>query len=115
MNIIISQNQNGFTVVKISLKKFDFETLQEAKEIVIDTINQSKSKKLILDLSVLEFMDSMALSLIIGTLKHIEHIGGQMQLAPLAKQPNELISIIGLEQLLLDLECNQCLLHSEER
>ena len=93
MNIIISQNQNEFTVVKISLKKFDFEALQEAKEIIIDAVNQSENKKIILDLSTVEFMDSMGLSLIIGTLKYIEQVDGQMKLAPLAKQPNELISI----------------------
>ena len=68
----------------------------------MEAINNHK-KEIVLDLSALEFMDSMGLSFIVFALKRIHQANGILRLAPLGEQPKELIRLVGLEQLIDDL------------
>jgi anti-sigma B factor antagonist len=105
MNTIISYNDDGFALVKIDIKRFDFDCAQEAKKIVLDII-ENKSKKIILDLSAMEFMDSAGLSVIVSIFKKITQVEGVLKLSSLASQPFELIHVIGLDKLLTLLDCD---------
>jgi anti-anti-sigma factor len=101
MKIIITDKDNQLHI-KIDTKRFDFDRLEQLKEIIIKAVNNHK-KEIILDLSALEFMESMGLSFIVFALKHIHQANGTLGLTSLSKQPQELIRLIGLEQLIDDL------------
>ncbi len=101
MKIIITDKDNQLHI-KIDTKRFDFDRLEQLKEIIREATHNHNTN-IVLDLSALEFMDSMGLSFIVFALKHIHQAGGTLRLAPLGEQPKELIRLVGLEQLIDDL------------
>ncbi len=113
MKIIIKQLKDEFVYIKIDTKQLTFEQAQDAKQTVIETI-ENDSKKINLDLSSIVFMDSIGLGLIVSIYRYVHKVGGEMRLCSLAKQPNELISMLGLDQLLTLLSCQDCLIEYGE-
>jgi len=113
MNITIKYIDNDFAYIKIDAKSFDFETLHEAKEVIIDIIDNER-QKIILDLRAMKFMDSIGLSLIVSIFKYTQSVDGVFKLCALAKQPSELITIIGLDKLLTLSKCHMCLVANKE-
>jgi|GEM_PF-1132459 len=114
INVTIVEVEDDFVCIKTDAKALSFEDVQELKERVFETIDH-KSHKIILNLRSIEFMDSVGLSLIISILKYIQVLDGVLKLCALAKQPSELIHIIGLDKLLILLEPPKSLLCEKEQ
>ena len=111
MQIIIKHRADGTIYVKIDAKRLDFESAKEAKKTLFEIIDND-SKNIILDMGTITYMDSIGLGLIITVYQYIYKRGGEMKLSPLTKQPNEVISIMGLDKLLVLLDCKECILDS---
>ncbi|MBN2826120.1 MAG: STAS domain-containing protein [Campylobacterales bacterium] len=114
MKVVISNCEEKIVCIKIDIEQFDFETLQEAKKIITDTIDGIKDEVVVLDLSSLEFMDSMGLSLIITAYRYAKEHHCKLKLAALSKQPSQLVDLLGLNQLLEMLECEACQLDTKK-
>ncbi|SHO81584.1 hypothetical protein MNB_SV-15-131 [hydrothermal vent metagenome] len=98
MNIIMKCKDN-IAFIEIFTEYLDNEKAKEVKRRVFDIIDNSTSK-IVLNLSSIKFMDSIALTLIVAILKRINSVNGELKFSPLAKQPEDLLNIIQLDRLL---------------
>ena len=71
-------------IITVNLTRATMKEAQEFKKLIIDEIDRNK-KKIIIDLSECEFMDSTFIGVIVVSLKKIGAIGGELHLIePLA-------------------------------
>lgn len=111
MNIIITYKDDT-AFIKIVTKKFDHQHATEAKDVLFKIIDNG-THKMVLNLSSMEFMDSMGLSVIVSIFKKITKVNGELKLCPLSKQPTELLKIIQLNKLLTFLDQDECTVTSK--
>ena len=86
---------NGYTKITIMKERFDVASMQEIKE-EISKIIETKYK-ILLDMSMVTFLDSSGLSVLIGVLKTLNKIdNSDLKLCELREQPAELMEITQL-------------------
>lgn len=86
---------NGYTKITIMKERFDVASMQEIKE-EISKIIETKHK-ILLDMSIVTFLDSSGLSVLIGVLKTLNKIdNSDLKLCELREQPAELMEITQL-------------------
>lgn len=87
--------KEGVNYIAVNVKKFDVSNKQEIK----DTITQmmaTSSDKIVINLSMVEFIDSSGLSVLISVLKELKNSDGELTLCGLQEQPEELMEITQL-------------------
>jgi len=86
---------NGYTKVKINIDRLDVAVMKEIKEDINKAIDDKH--KVVLDLSMVNFLDSSGLSVLISVLKQVNKLDdASFKLCALNEQPNELMQITQL-------------------
>jgi len=85
----------SYTKVLIKQNRIDIVNVAEIKIDILKRINEDNSKILI-DLSLVTFLDSSGLCLLVDVLKKINTLEGELKLCGIQEQPNELLSITQL-------------------
>lgn len=95
-----------YTKIKINVERLDVFSMEETKDFI--TNNIEGKNKVILDLSMVNFLDSSGLSVLIGVLKKINNIDdSSLILCGLTTQPSELMQITQLDKVFNIVEdCN---------
>ena len=63
-------------------------------------IAESKPKKLVIDLSGIEFMDSSGLGLVMGRYAKMQKIGGELTLCGLSDRTRKIFELAGLDKMI---------------
>jgi stage II sporulation protein AA (anti-sigma F factor antagonist) len=79
--------------------EIDHHSAREIREEIDETASRVKPKKLILDFSAVEFMDSSGVGLIMGRCKLMRLWGGTVEIANLPQKIERIVSLAGLNQL----------------
>lgn len=86
------------TVIFVS-GELDFHSAPELRQQILAAVNGG-TKKLVLDLSQLEFIDSSGLSVIIAGYKRLKERGGELTLRSLTDRTKKVLEISGLNKVL---------------
>lgn len=105
MNITINSFKN-YTKISILVKRLDITVMEEIKSEISPLLEEHK--QILLDMSVVEFLDSSGLSVLIGLLKKTNQLeGAKLVLCALTQQPHELMEITQLHNIFKIIEdCN---------
>ncbi len=79
MNFILCE-EKGISIIEISLKRATAENVKEFKDFLFKLIDIDKKQKLIIDLSIVEFVDSSFLGAIVSGLKKVTAIKGDIKI-----------------------------------
>ncbi|HRE41215.1 MAG TPA: STAS domain-containing protein [Ignavibacteria bacterium] len=82
MNYEVTE-ENGVTCIKINLKRATVDVVKEFKAFLFDVIDNQQKKKIILDLSSVEFVDSSFLGAVVSGLKKVTSIKGDIKVVEL--------------------------------
>lgn len=94
MNIKITES-NNYTKITIMKERFDVASMLEIKEEIHNVIETKH--KIILDMSMVRFLDSSGLSVLISVLKSLKkNDDADLKLCELTEQPAELMEITQL-------------------
>jgi len=87
--------KEGVNYITLNVKKFDVSNKQEIKDTMTQMMATS-SDKIVINLSMVEFIDSSGLSVLISVLKELKNSDGSLTLCGLQEQPEELMEITQL-------------------
>ena len=79
--------------------EIDHHTARELRGEIDDTASRVKPKRLILDFSAVQFMDSSGIGLIMGRCKLMQLWGGVVEIVRLPPKIQKIVSLAGLNQL----------------
>ncbi|MCI1966749.1 MAG: STAS domain-containing protein [Oscillospiraceae bacterium] len=79
--------------------EIDHHSAREIRGEIDETASRIKPKKLILDFSAVQFMDSSGIGLIMGRCKLMQMWGGQVEIVRLPSKIEKIVSLAGLDQL----------------
>jgi len=86
---------NDYTKITIMKERFDVASMQEIKEEIHNIIKEKH--KIVIDMSMVSFLDSSGLSVLISILKTLKkYDGAELKLCELTTQPAELMEITQL-------------------
>ena len=92
--------------ITLLVQKFDVSNMQEIKQKINKEL-KSKSSDIVIDLSLVSFLDSSGLSVIIATFKQLSAKDKKLQLCGLREQPLELLKITQLYKIFTIIDnCN---------
>ena len=104
---IAVKNSGDRKKIILMVEKFDVANMQEIKKNIEQEINAEKSNVL-LDLSVVKFIDSSGLSVIIALFKQQKKLKKKLEICGLQKQPMELLKITQLHKIFMIIDnCNK--------
>jgi anti-sigma B factor antagonist len=98
MKIAVDPQTGGVTVVRLS-GRLDFAAVTEARDQFASAI-AAGHRKLIVDLSKVEFVDSAGLGALIGGMRTARQAGGDLRIASPGEQARMLLSLTSLDQVL---------------
>ena len=75
-----TSEENGIVILKVNLKRATVDCVKEFKDLLFSTIDANDTKKIILDLSDVEFVDSSFLGAVVSGLKKITAIKGDIKI-----------------------------------
>ncbi len=87
--------------------EIDHHSAREIRSEIDETASKVKPKKLILDFSAVQFMDSSGVGLIMGRCKLVQIWNGTVEIANLPSKIERIVSLAGLKQL--------CVIRKESR
>lgn len=82
MNYEVTE-ENGVTVIKVNLKRATVDVVKDFKNFLFNLIDNDQKKKIILDLSNVEFVDSSFLGAVVSGLKKVTAIKGDIKVVEL--------------------------------
>lgn len=82
MNYEVTE-ENGVTVIKVNLKRATVDVVKDFKNFLFNLIENDQKKKIILDLSNVEFVDSSFLGAVVSGLKKVTAIKGDIKVVEL--------------------------------
>lgn len=82
MNYEVTE-ENGVTVIKVNLKRATVDVVKDFKNFLFNLIENDQKKKIILDLSNVEFVDSSFLGAVVSGLKKVTAIKGDIKIVEL--------------------------------
>ncbi|HEX2788168.1 MAG TPA: STAS domain-containing protein [Ignavibacteria bacterium] len=82
MNYEVTE-ENGVTIIKVNLKRATVDVVKDFKNFLFNLIDNDQKKKIILDLSNVEFVDSSFLGAVVSGLKKVTAIKGDIKVVEL--------------------------------
>jgi anti-sigma B factor antagonist len=82
MNYEVTE-ENGVTIIKVNLKRATVDVVKDFKNFLFNLIDNEQKKKIILDLSNVEFVDSSFLGAVVSGLKKVTAIKGDIKVVEL--------------------------------
>lgn len=79
--------------------EIDHHSAREIRGEIDETAARVKPKKLILDFSAVQFMDSSGIGLILGRCKLFQMWGGSVEIMNISEKVEKIVSLAGLNQL----------------
>jgi stage II sporulation protein AA (anti-sigma F factor antagonist) len=79
--------------------EIDHHSAREIRGEIDETASRIKPKKLVLDFSSVQFMDSSGIGLIMGRCKLMQLFGGTVEIVHLPPKIEKIVSLAGLNQL----------------
>ena len=98
MKIALEPQTEGVAVVKLA-GRLDFTSVTDARDQFASAI-AAGHRKLIVDLSKVEFVDSAGLGSLIGGMRAARQAGGDLRIANPSEQAKMLLSLTSLDQVL---------------
>jgi anti-sigma B factor antagonist len=98
MKIALDPQAGGVAVVRLA-GRLDFTSVTEARDQFASAITAGH-RKLIVDLSKVEFVDSAGLGSLIGGMRAARQAGGDLRIANPSEQARMLLSLTSLDQVL---------------
>lgn len=98
IKIALDPPASGVVVVRLA-GRLDFASVTEARDQFASTI-AAGNRKLIVDLSKVEFVDSAGLGSLIGGMRAARQAGGDLRIANPSEQAKMLLSLTSLDQVL---------------
>ena len=96
MNILVA---NNILTVKLD-EDIDHNNALEIRKQIDDEINKRPIRKLILDFSAVEFMDSAGIGMILGRYKIINAVGGKVYISNPTYAVMKIIEISGINKII---------------
>jgi anti-sigma B factor antagonist len=82
MNYEVTE-ENGVAIIKVNLKRATVDVVKDFKNFLFNLIDNEQKKKIILDLSNVEFVDSSFLGAVVSGLKKVTAIKGDIKVVEL--------------------------------
>ena len=98
MKIALEPQAGGVAVVRLA-GRLDFTSVTDARDQFASAISAGH-RKLIVDLSKVEFVDSAGLGSLIGGMRAARQAGGDLRIANPSEQARMLLSLTSLDQVL---------------
>jgi anti-sigma B factor antagonist len=98
MKIVLEPRQRGIAVARFT-GRLDFTSAAEARGQFTQAIGAGH-RKLIIDLSKVDFVDSAGLGSLIGGMRAARQAGGDLRIADPSEQARMLLSLTSLDQVL---------------
>ena len=95
---------DGQTLYAVPGGGIDHHTARPIREQIDDAVTDRLSKRLVLDLSEVDFMDSAGLGLILGRLRHVSACGGKLVLLDPSADIMRILRLAGLDKRLAIVE-----------
>lgn len=95
----VCKTENGVLHAKI-LGEIDHHSAKDLRESLDDAILHAKPKKVVLDLSAVDFMDSSGLGIIMGRYAFARKCGGTLVLADPSRRVARIIELAGLTRMI---------------
>ncbi len=95
---------DGQTLYAVPGGGIDHHTARPIREQIDDAVTDRLSKRLVLDLSEVDFMDSAGLGLILGRLRHVSSCGGKLVLLDPSADIMRILRLAGLDKRLAIIE-----------
>lgn len=80
--------------------ELDHHSARQAMEEIIEAVDSTLPRELLLDMSKLSFMDSSGIAVIIKTNRRITEAGGKMLIVSPQPQPKKVIEAAGIDRLI---------------
>jgi anti-sigma B factor antagonist len=90
--------ENGLSVVGISGRLVFGREVEGLEAIITDLLQQGK-KKIVLDMSALDYVDSAGIGTLVACLSNVKKAGGEMRLAAPNARVSRLLSMTGVDKL----------------
>jgi anti-sigma B factor antagonist len=91
--------RDGWSVVGI-VGELDLATVPTARATVADALRARRPPRVVLDLTGVEFVDSMGLGVVLGALKRIRADGGSLRVVVATDRVRKALALTGLDRLL---------------
>ena len=95
---------DGQTLYAVPGGGIDHHTARPIREQIDDAVTDRMAKRLVLDLSEVDFMDSAGLGLILGRLRHVSAGGGKLVLLDPSADIMRILRLAGLDKQLAIVE-----------
>jgi anti-anti-sigma factor len=90
----LRESEKEIVIIKVNLSRATMKEASELKKIILDEIDKD-TKKIVIDFSSCEFMDSTFISVLITSLKNITKVKGQLILANVKSEALSLMELTG--------------------
>lgn len=80
--------------------ELDHHSARQAMDEIIEAVDSTIPRELLLDMSKLSFMDSSGIAVIIKTNRRIAELGGKMLIVSPQPQPQKVIEAAGIDRLI---------------
>lgn len=90
--------KNGTLTAMLS-GEIDHHSARELRQNIDETAERTRPKRLILDFSQVQFMDSSGIGLIMGRYKLMQLLGGKLTISNLPPKIEKVVSLAGLDRL----------------
>ncbi len=92
--VAISREENGACVIALS-GQLDAHTAPELERFLEDTIRNGKKAKLVLDFTLLEYISSAGLGVLMGFVEETREAGGDIKLASVPEKIYHVLDLLG--------------------
>jgi anti-anti-sigma factor len=97
--LLPSARQEGDALIGTIRGEIDLHNSPELRGALLELLNQSKPKKLVLNLQSVPYMDSSAIAVLVESLQRLKRTGGKVYLTGLQPRVKGLLEIARLDQI----------------